>query len=75
MFDGSLSSVLIVENESGEVFIVEDKNNKKKPKKLTESKKSEEIYFDPGSPVKRSRRKYREEEDLQDLDDEPVKIK
>lgn len=74
MFEGTLSNVLIVENESGEVFIVENKNRKPK----ISEKKVEEKIIEP-IPEKRSRRKRyetREDLDLQDLDDDkPLVIK
>jgi hypothetical protein len=74
MFEGTLSNVLIVENESGEVFIVENKNRKPK----ISEKKVEEKIIEP-IPEKRSRRKryeVQEDFDLQDLDDElPIVIK
>ena len=74
MFEGTLSNVLIVENESGEVFIVENKNRKPK----ISEKKVEEKIIEP-LPEKRSRRRRvttREELDLQDLEDEkPIVIK
>lgn len=74
MFEGTLSNVLIVENESGEVFIVENKNRKPK----ISEKKVEEKIIEP-LPEKRSRRKRyatQEDVDLQDLeDDKPLVIK
>jgi hypothetical protein len=74
MFEGTLSNVLIVENESGEVFIVENKNRKPK----ISEKKVEEKIIEP-LPEKRSRRKRyatQEDVDLQDLDDDkPLVIK
>ena len=74
MFEGTLSNVLIVENESGEVFIVENKNRKPK----VSEKKVEEKIEEP-IPAKRNRRKRyetRADLDLQDLDDDkPIVIK
>lgn len=73
MFEGTLSNVLIVENESGEVFIVENKNRKKP--KVSEKKVEENFIFEP-VPEKKSKRRHREDaEDLWHLDENPVAIK